>query len=130
MFVHGYYLNSNYPMEIKQNSIFEYDGNIISEYNEDEIMVNKQKYPGIPSVISIGPEKCGTTSFAEMLDQFDEFIVPSKSAINIKYEMRMFLDPDCFGYHPTNLTKVYLKISSSFNDNISNKCSYKYYKHF
>ena len=118
--IHGYYItylnNSHcdikepfeYPLEISHD--IHIDDDIDTEINENINNFNKRKYPGIPSVISIGPEKCATTSFAELLGEFDEFILPSTSPIDVKLELRMWLDPQCLGYNPMNLTKAYFAI--------------------
>ena len=81
-------------------------------------------------MISIGPEKSGTTSFAELLGKTDEYILPSTSPVDVKLELRMWLDPECVHYDAMNLTFAYFNILNSFNASFKNHCSYKWYKHF
>ena len=84
---------------------------------------SKRKYPGIPSLISIGPEKCGTTSFGKILEQFEEITVPSTSPIGIELEIRMWLN--C-GNRDLNYTYHRILTATTFKDH----CSMKWYKHF
>ena len=67
----------------------------LNSANEPNGEVFHMKYPPIPSVVGIGPEKCGTTSMSYMLtrhsDEIPEIIKPLHEPTGIDGEMRVWL---------------------------------------
>ena len=115
-----YYLNVDESSDVLSSS----NNATVRQFKMHSVInKSKRKYPGIPSLISIGPEKCGTTSFGKILEQFEEIIVPSTSPIGIELEIRMWLN--C-GNRDLNYTYHRILNATSFKDH----CSMKWYKHF
>jgi len=88
------------------------------------------KYPPIPSVVGIGPEKCGTTSMLYMLtrhsDQIPEVIKPLHEPTGIDGEMRVWL--------PCGDSNLQQTLENVVRDGVPTKpenyCSLGWYQHF
>ena len=88
------------------------------------------KYPPIPSVVGIGPEKCGTTSMSYMLtrhsDKIPEVIKPLHEPTGIDGEMRVWL--------PCGNSNLKESLENVIRDGIPTKpenyCSLGWYQHF
>eukprot|EP01083_Nonionella_stella_P084466 233833_1 len=88
------------------------------------------KVPPIPSVVGIGPEKCGTTSMAYMLsrhpDKIPELMKPVHEPTGIDCEMRVWLPCGNRNFKET-LTNV---LRDGNPDKGRNFCSLGWYAHF
>jgi len=78
-------------------------------------------YPPIPSLIGIGPEKCGTTSFAAHLARFPEMVLPSSSPSSVAMELRLWLHCGSADLN-ASLARV-----TRANKDAKDKCSLKRY---
>eukprot|EP01084_Bolivina_argentea_P048749 89767_1 len=134
--IYGYYNINTLNINVIDSNIEQHKDTIdlmdIDIYNIDKKQITElhnmnmnSQYPPIPSIISIGPEKSGTTSFGQILNNFSEFVIPFKSPINIGLEIRIWLNCG----HMFDLNSTFYNMLNSMN-HFKSKCSLKWYKHF
>eukprot|EP01084_Bolivina_argentea_P139294 245062_1 len=97
---------------------------------DDNTQLFHIKYPPIPSIVGIGPEKCGTTSMAYMLsrhaDKIPEIIKPVHEPTGIDCEMRVWLP--CGNKNFEESLKNVLRNGAPTKG--ENYCSLGWYQHF
>ena len=88
------------------------------------------KYPPIPSLVGIGPEKCGTTSMSFMLtrhpDKIPEIMKPVHEPTGVDCEMRVWLP--CGNQNKQETLENVLR--DGYPTKPENYCSLGWYQHF
>ena len=102
----------------------------IQTQTNHQINSNSIRIPPIPSIIGIGPEKCGTTTLADYISFkphfINEFVKPQTEPSGVTWEMRSFMK--CGGSDLIKTKKMVLHPGTPAIG--ENRCSLGWYQHF